>query len=517
MRDARPLERDAVVGDHVGAEVQLVEREILFAQRVRRESLARAVHLAHDLLKLGEHRLAVHRALELVKEVIDEIGALLLVGRLAEQMAHEQYLVAGGGDLSHEDDVRGGIHRLVLAAVVAVQRVAHFVGEREHAVEIILVVEQDIGVRVAVAGGIRAAALAGIFVNVDPAVGKALLQQVGIILAEHRERFEHRGLGFLVGDLAVGIRHDGGVHVVHVQLVHAEQLLAQRNIAVHLVHVRVDGLDEIVVNLLRHLRHVERGGAGGGIMPRVREELERAELPVERRGDGIFEFTETVIISFKGVFAQHAVAAHEQGDERPARENALVSFAVGHGREREIGVAEDAGDIFRAVRHLSGGGEELFLLRGEDVRLAAANFINIAAVGLQLRLRGIEEIHRVLVERHDLRRFKRARRVDGDERRKRLGAHALINAVAGVLVALAVRVAVELFKPHGERIVQAEPLQKRLRALAESAAERFDLLRHGLERFILRLPRLVAFKYVLEIPGRFLRHFAACRDGSVCH
>ena len=86
---------------------------------------------------------------------------------------------------------------------------------------------------------------------------------------------------------------------------------------------------------------------------------------------GKSEYAETVIVRFKGVLAQHAVASHEQGDERPARENMAVSLAVGHIREREIGVAEYARDILRRVRHFSGGGEELFLLRGENVRLTA--------------------------------------------------------------------------------------------------------------------------------------------------
>ena len=59
--------------------------------------------------------LAVDRALELVEEVVDEVGALLAVGRFAEQVAHQEDLVAGRGDLGDEDDVLRRIHRRLFA------------------------------------------------------------------------------------------------------------------------------------------------------------------------------------------------------------------------------------------------------------------------------------------------------------------------------------------------------------------------------------------------------------------
>jgi hypothetical protein len=147
-----------------------------------------------------------------------------------------------------KDHVIGGIHRLVLAAVIAVQGVAHLVGQGEHAVQIVLVVQEHIGVGPGRAGGIGAAALAGVFINVDPAVVKALAQKRRVVLAQHAQGLQHGLLGLLKGDLPGGVGHDGHIDVGHVQLVRAQQLFAQGDIAVHLVQVGVHGVDEVFVH-----------------------------------------------------------------------------------------------------------------------------------------------------------------------------------------------------------------------------------------------------------------------------
>ena len=63
VRDARPLERDLRVADHVGAEVEAVEREVFFVQRVSGQCLAALCHASQLALELGKHRLTVDRAL----------------------------------------------------------------------------------------------------------------------------------------------------------------------------------------------------------------------------------------------------------------------------------------------------------------------------------------------------------------------------------------------------------------------------------------------------------------------
>ena len=184
-------------------------------------------------------------------------------------MAHQQNLIARRGHLRHKDHVVGRAGRLVFGAVVAVQGMPHLMGQGEHAVQRVLVVQQHIRVRVAVARGIRAAPLALVFVYIDPPAGKSFLQQVGIVFSQHGQGFQHGALGLLKRDLHRRILHHGRIHVVHVQLVHAQQLFPQRHIAVHLVQVPVHRLDQVGVDLRLHLVGVQRGLQRAAVMPRV--------------------------------------------------------------------------------------------------------------------------------------------------------------------------------------------------------------------------------------------------------
>ena len=326
---------------------------------------------------------------------------------------------------------------LVHGAVVAVQGVTHLVRQGEHAVEGVLVVEQDVGVRFPGAGGIGAAALALVLVHVDPAVLEALPEQRGVILAQHRQRFQHGLLRLGEGNLRRGLRHDGGVHVVHVQLVHAEELLAQGDVGVHLVEVPVHGLNETVVDALGHLGRVQGGGegvviaAGGGL------KTQHLKLRVQRRGQGAGELAHAAVAGPEGVAAQGAVGALQQRDVAGAGEGMGVSLAVGHIREAQIRVTQDVVDVHGALGHLSGRGEQLFLRRGEDVRGTAADVVERAAVGLQVGLGDVEQVQPILVDGHDLRRVKGGRRGERNRKGDRLAAHVLIAGVAGVLIALA--------------------------------------------------------------------------------
>ena len=496
VRDARPLERDLIVGDHVGAEVELVERQILLAQHIGGQRLAALDELAHLELELSEHRLAVDRALELVEEVVDEVGALLAVARLAEQVAHQQDLVAGGGNLGDEDDILRRVHRLILAGVPGVHGVAHLVGKGEHAVKVVLVVEQHIGVGPAAAGAVGAAALAGILIHVNPAVVEALFQHVRIVLAEHGERLEHVRLRLVVGDLGVRVGDDRRVDIVHMQLIVAHDLLAQGNIAIHLVEVAMHRVDEVGVHRRRHLGHVERGLERGVITARVGKELELLELRVERGGVGVAELARALVVCLEGVLAQRAVGAHHQRHERAVGQLVRLALAVGHVGIADVRVVEHAERAAGALADLAGSGKQLLALGREDVRLAAAQLIDVAAIGLKLRLFGVETRKRLIGDVHDLTCLKRACARKRDRRGKCLAAHPLIEGVAHVLIAAAACILHKLGHAHVELIAEREPCKQRLRALAELAGVGGHALGVGLERFELFVPLIIARKYV---------------------
>ena len=160
--------------------------------------------------------------------------------------------------------------------------VAHLVHEREHIVERALEVEQHIGMH-ARACRIRARALALVLVNVDPAVFKALADEREIILAERRERLERDLLRLLKRELHLHALDDRHIQVVHMQLVHAEQLFAQLDIAVHGTEGAVHRVDQIAVDLGRDLGAVECRIERRGILAHLRIEQQLLELRGQRR------------------------------------------------------------------------------------------------------------------------------------------------------------------------------------------------------------------------------------------
>ena len=183
MGDPCPLHGDVVVTDHIGAKVELVELLILLAELGGGQGNARLNQLAHLQFELREHGLAVQGALELLQEVVDEECTLALVGGLVQEVLHQQRLVAGGGDLCHENHIMAVQRLLLPVGEIGVQSMTHLMGQRELALEGAGVVQQDKGMN-AGTGGIGAAPLAGILINIDPAIFEAVLQNGLIFLAQ---------------------------------------------------------------------------------------------------------------------------------------------------------------------------------------------------------------------------------------------------------------------------------------------------------------------------------------------
>ena len=228
-------------------------------------------------------------------------------------MLHEQGLVAGGGHLGHEDHivpVHGGLR---LVGQIGVDRVAQLVGQGEHAVQVVLVIQENIGVDHR-AGHIASGALARILVHVDPPVVQALPNDGLVLPAQGGHRLIDGLPGLLIGDLGVDAGHHGGVHVVHVQLVHPQQLFPQADVPVHLVQVGPNGGDQVVVDLHRYPGAIQRGGQGAGVLPGGGEELELLHLGGEGGGHGILHAPVDGVQVLKGGFTERPVlAGHEQG------------------------------------------------------------------------------------------------------------------------------------------------------------------------------------------------------------
>ena len=339
MRNARPFFGNFLVHGYAVAKVELVQLVILIAKRIGRERRAGFGKPAHEKLKLGKHGLAIYRAAEAFKEVVYKICALALIGGVVEQVFDQQHLVAGGGDFCHEYNIMRVAGRLMLYGMIGMQRVAHFVRNGEHAVQRVLLIEQNIWMRIA-AGGIRAAALAFVFVNVYPAVAEAFLQYIKIILAERGKSLKYYLLGLFVRYLLGSVAHYGRVKVIHVQFVNAHKLFAQVDVFMQMLYVVMHGLYKVMVNLHGHFGFIKRSLQRGIIMPCLRIEYKRFHLRVKERGGCVLERCKRMIQRFKRGLAHVHVPVFHKGDEGTLRYLQRIAFGIVNIGEADVCIAE---------------------------------------------------------------------------------------------------------------------------------------------------------------------------------
>lgn len=152
----------------------------------------------------------------------------------------------------------------------------------------------------------------------------------------------------------------------------------------------MNGLNEVHVHGHGHLGSVQRGLDGAVVMAGVGKEAQLLELTVQGGGNGVLILAQLLVIRLKGPAAQLPVGAGQQGDEGGVRQGMDVALAVGDIGEDLVGVAENAGDVLRSVGHFTGGGQQTLLGRRENVVPAAADLVQAAAIGLQLRLLCVE-------------------------------------------------------------------------------------------------------------------------------
>ena len=144
---------------------------------------------------------------------------------------------------------------------------------------------------------------------------------------------------------------------------------------------------------------------------------------------------------------------------------------------------------------------------------ALGNFRSALRTGLG----DVEEVQRILGDGHDLGRGEGGGGGDSHDGTHSLAAHVLIEAVAGVLVALAAGVAVEGAQAHLHLVLLAEEGEQGLGVVAQVTLEGGDLGGQSLQRLVFGKPGLVAFEHVLQIPGKLLGNLAAFGDLVVVH
>ena len=381
---------------------------------------------------------------------------------------------------------------------------AQLVGQGEHAVQVVLVVEENIGVDQS-AGHIAAGALAHVLVHVDPPVVQGLTDDGLVLLSKRSHRLIDGLLCLLIGNFRFYPGHHGGVHIVHVELLHPQQLFPQTHIAVHLVQVGPNGGNKVVVHLFGHVGAVQGGGQGAGVAARLGEELELLDLGGQSGGQGVFHAPVDGVQVFKGRFPQGSVGAGHQQGIRAIGEGMGLSLTVHRIGESEVGVGELGEDVVGGLGQLPGGGQQLLLRLRQGVGAAALDVVKIAAVEGELGQLGIKRLQPLLGQREQLWHLKgggpyQLHILGGD-----LSHHGLIGGHPGVLVAFPLGVVHELAEHLPGLLLQGDKVVEGLGALTQTARVALQRLGEGFQGLELLLPGLITGVEVGGVPGILLR------------
>ncbi len=374
VRHARPGERRARVRREDRSPVFFQQAVVDAAQPLRRNRLIPLDQPVRLQLVVGEEHLVVERADNAVNGVLEEDDALFTRGGAFQHVVQEQGFAERRRHFGHEDRVVGVDERLRLVREQGVDGVAHLVRHREHGVEGVVVVHQHVRVCAVHRGGVRAAPLALVLVDVDPAAGERLAHPALVVLAERRH-----GLRDPVDDLVVRVlpvvvdqRHEGIEDVV---LVESEHALPERVVAPE----RFDAGPRLADQVLHHggrdvvaeERRIERRRIPAG--PRVEPlalhhaVVERG-VGVQRRAVGVVERLvgrpPIRLVPARGEQPPVLAVGHLHGFARGQRDG--LEPRVG-GREGGVGVWRHGSDAGREGHQAFAAGIEHALLLPEQV------------------------------------------------------------------------------------------------------------------------------------------------------
>ena len=357
-----------------------------------------------DVLELGKHGLAEHGGAELLQEVVQQVGlGLLVILELLQQVAHHDRLVAGGRDLRHEEAVIALGGGLVGVGVEGMHGVTQLMGDGEGVGQVVVVVEQHIGVDVAQpAGGERAGRLVLRGEHVDPAAGACLAELVQVILTHGGQTLQHHIEGLVIGQFHLEVADHGGVQVVHVQLVQLHGFLAQGQVFVQRGNGFVDDTDKVVVDLLGDLQGFHLGRAAGGILTGASSKDVLVHIGGVGSSDGVGELAVGAHDALEALLADVAVLMTDEGGVGALGQGVMFAVRGDYIRELHVHVGQHGEDIVGCTGQLAHHGHELFLLLGQGMGLLTQQTVNEGVVVLHLRVGG-DLLQGSLVHRQQLR------------------------------------------------------------------------------------------------------------------
>ena len=262
-----------------------------------------------------------------------------------------------------------------MVGMPGVHGMAQLMDQGEQIVHIACIVQQDIGIAVIGSGGVGAAALALILVHVNPAVGKAFLNYLYIILPQRSQGLQDRLFGFGKRNLLGNAGDNGGVDVVHMQFVHTQQAFAQAHIAVHLVQVLIDCIDQVMIHLRRDIHSVYGCLQGIFIMACPGLEDQLLYMAAVNAGQGVGILLVNAVKLFKGLPADPAVCRFLQRHKTPLGDLHHPAVFILHLGKRQIRIVEDGVGPVGIAADFGGISQQFFHFLGQGMGLEAQGIL----------------------------------------------------------------------------------------------------------------------------------------------
>ena len=134
---------------------------------------------------------------------------------------------------------------------------------------------------------VGAASLALGLLHIDPAVVMSLLEQSLIPLSQRGQPFLDNAEGFFIVHADLGILHQRGVDVVHMERPIAQDLFAVTEVPVEQGQTLFDTPQEVLIHLHIHILGGQRPLQAGGILPGAGHEHILVHTAYINGGDGI--------------------------------------------------------------------------------------------------------------------------------------------------------------------------------------------------------------------------------------
>ena len=140
----------------------------------------------------------------------------------------------------------------------------HLMSNGEHAVKGILLVEQHIGMGIA-SGRVCSAALALVFIYVDPAILKAFTKQRNVFFTKGSKTFKDYFLRLLIWDFLISVSDNGHIQVIDMKIFNACKLFTQANIFMKITKVGINRINKVMIDRNGYFRAGKRCFEGAAI------------------------------------------------------------------------------------------------------------------------------------------------------------------------------------------------------------------------------------------------------------